>query len=83
MRQARISSLHRTDQRIDHLTLNTISEMAGISDILKAAPAIRNFLIFRQRIGDERKDTKIFTKGFCQRLRGFMARFAISVLQLV
>ena len=44
VRQLWIGRAQRSDQRIHHLALDAVVEMAGIRDVLEAAPAIGNFL---------------------------------------
>ena len=55
VREARIGGPHRGDQRIDHLALDAIGEMARVGDILEAAPAVGNFLVLGERVGDQRE----------------------------
>ena len=60
MRETRMRVLYSTHQSIDHFTFNAVRQMAGVSNVLKTAPAVRDFFVFAQRIGDERKRTQIF-----------------------
>jgi hypothetical protein len=55
VRQLRIRGAHGCDQGIDHFALDAIIKIARVGDVGKTAPAVGNFLILRQRVGDERK----------------------------
>jgi hypothetical protein len=59
MRQARIGGAHRLHQRIDHLALDAVGEMARIRDVLEPAPAVGNFLVLGERVGDQRAQHRI------------------------
>ena len=73
VRQLRIGRANRTHQRIDHLALDAVVQMARIRDVLEAAPAIGNLLVLGERIGDERKGPLIGLEGLRQRLRRRLA----------
>ena len=83
MRQFRIGRAHRADQRIHHLALDAVVQMPGIRDILEAAPAVGDFLVLGERVGDQRKGALIGLEGFRQRLRRRLALFAVAVLQQI
>ena len=83
MRQFRIGRAHRGDQRIHHLALDAVVEMAGIRDILEAAPAVGDFLVLGERVGDQRKGALIGLEGLRQRVRRRLALLAGAVLQQV
>ena len=83
MRQSRIGRAHRTDQRIHHLALDAVVEMAGIRDVLEAAPAVGNLLVLGERVGDQRKGALVGLEGLRQRLRRRLALFRRAVLQQV
>ncbi len=59
MREARIGAAHGGDQRIDDLALDPVGEMPRVGDVPEPAPAVGNFLVLRQRVGDERKGPQI------------------------
>ena len=44
---------------VDDFALDAVREVAGVCNVLKTAPAVRDFFVFAQRIGDERKRTQI------------------------
>ena len=81
MRQPRIRRAHRRDQRIDDFALDPVREMTRIRDVLKTAPAVGDFLILGERVGDQRKGALIGLEGFRQRLRRGLALFRRAVLQ--
>lgn len=83
MRQSRIGCTYRCDQRIDDYTLDTVSEMARVGDVLKAAPAIGNVLILGERVGDQRESALVGLEGFRQRLPGRLALLGRAILQHV
>ena len=83
MRQFWIGRAHRTDQRIDHLALDAIVEMAGIGDVLETAPAIGDLLVLGERIGDQRKGPLVGFEGFRQRLGCRLALLPRAILQQV
>ena len=81
MRQFWIGRAHRGDQRIHHLALDAIVQMAGIRDVLETAPAVRDVLVLGERIGDQRKGALIGLERLCQRFRRRLALGAVTVLQ--
>ncbi len=83
MRQPRIGRADRTHQRIDDLALDAVVEMAGIGDILEAAPAVGNLLVLGERVGDERKGPLVGLERLGQCLPGRLALCAVTVLQQV
>ena len=83
MRQPRIGRAHRADQRIDDLALDPVGEMARIRNILETAPAIGNFLVLGERVGDQRKGPLIGLERLRQRLPRRLAFFTGAVLQQV
>ena len=83
MRQPRIGRANRSHQRIDHLALDAVVEMARIRDVLEAAPAVGDLLVLGERVGDQRKGPLVGLEGFRQRLRGRLALGAVAILQQV
>lgn len=83
MRQARIGFAHRGGERVDDAALDTVGEMAGIGNVLEAAPAVRDFLVLGQRVGDQGEGAQILAEGRGQRLGGAAAHFAIGILQAI
>jgi hypothetical protein len=68
MRQARVGGAHGFHQRIDHLALDAVGEVAGIGDVLEAAPAVGNFLVLGERVGDQREECARCPEGLGERL---------------
>ena len=66
---------------IDDLALDPVRKMARIRDVLKAAPAVGDFLVLGERIGDQREGALIGLEGFRQRLRRSLALFRGAILQ--
>ena len=53
MRQPRIGAGHRRRQRVDHLALDPIGEVARIGDVGELAPAVGDLLVLDQRVHDQ------------------------------
>ena len=83
MRQFWIGRAHRPHQRIDDLALDAVVQMARVRNICKSAPAIGDFLVLGERIGDERKSPLVGLEGLGQRFRRGLALRPIAVLQQV
>ena len=80
MRQARIGGAHGGDQRVHHLGLDAIGEVARIGDVPEAAPAIRDLLVLGERVGDQRELAQIVLEYNAERLRGLFARLLLLIL---
>ena len=83
VRQARIGLAHGGDERLDDLGLDPVREVARIGDVLEAAPAVRDLLVLRQRVGDEREGAQVRLEHLGERLGGVPAERSVGVLQLV
>ena len=59
VRQARIGVAHGGGQRIDHLALDAVGEVARIGDVLEAAPAVGDLLVLGERVGDQREEAEV------------------------
>ena len=79
VRQFRIGRAHGGDQRLHHFRLDAVGEMARVGDILEAAPAVGDFLVLGERIGDQRERAQIFLEGLGQRFRGGLALLAVGI----
>ncbi len=55
--------------------------MTRIRDVLKAAPAVGNFLVLGERVGDQRKSALVGLEGFRQRLCGRLTLVRRAILQ--
>ena len=82
MRKTRIGVGYRLNQRIDNFALDAIGQVAGISDVFELTPAVGNFLIFDQRVDDQREDPLIRAQRRGERLGGGAAHIFVAVLQL-
>ena len=80
MRQPRIGGAHRRDQRIDHLALDPVRQMPLVGDVGEAAPAVGDFLVLGERVGDQRELRHVVLEGVRERLRRGFALFAVAVL---
>ncbi len=83
MRQSRIGLAHRLDQRIDHFGLDAVRQMPRGGNVLEAAPAVGDFLVLGERVGDQRELAKIFLERIGERLRGGLALLLVAVLHEV
>ena len=57
--------------------------MARIGDVLEAAPAVGDFLVLGERVGDQREGAQVGPEGLRQGLGSGLARLRVGVLQLV
>ena len=82
MRKARIGVGHRRRQRVDHLALDPIGEMARIGDVGELAPAVGDLLVLDQRVHDQGEQPDVGAERLGQRGGGGLARAAVGILQL-
>ena len=80
MREARIGGAHGGHQRIDDLALDPVGKMPCVGDVAKTAPAIGNFLVLRQRVGDQRKCSQIFLQADAKGDRRLFTGFFVLIL---
>ncbi len=59
VREPRIGGAHRRDQRVDHLALDAVRQMARVGHVLEAAPAVGDLLVLGERVGDQREQAEI------------------------
>ncbi len=83
VRQARIGVANGGGERIHDAFLDAVGQVAGIGDVLEAAPAVGDFLVLGQRVGDQREGAQILAEGRGQRLGRLPAHLAVGVLQPV
>jgi hypothetical protein len=83
MRQFRIGRTHGGDQGLHHFGFDAVREMARVGNVLEATPAIGNFLVLRQRIGDQREGTQIFLERLGEHFGGGLALLAVGVLKQI
>jgi hypothetical protein len=55
--------------------------MAAVGDVIEATPAIGNFLVLGERVGDQREGAQVLFECVGQRQAGLLALFAVGVLQ--
>ena len=78
-----IGRAHGGDQRVDHLLLDPVGEMARVGDVDEAAPAVGNLLVLGQRVGDQREQPHIVLEHLRQSLGGLAALVAVLIEQPV
>src|SRR5262249_36972401 len=83
MRKPRISGTHCFDQRLHYLALDPVRKMTRVGDVLEAAPAIRNLLVLRKRVGDQSERPQIFLEGLGQCFGSRLAFLAVGILQQI
>ncbi len=65
MGEPRIIVADRLRQRVDDRWLDAVRQMARFRDVREAAPAVRDFLVLGERVGDQREDAQVFAEGLC------------------
>ena len=80
VRQPRIGLAHRRHQRVHHLGLDAVGEMARLRDVGEAAPAVGNLLVLGERVGDQREEPQVLLEGLGQRLGRGLALLRVGVL---
>jgi hypothetical protein len=83
MGQPRVGLADGGDQRLHHLALNPVGEMARIRHVLEAAPAVGDLLVLGEGVRDEREGAKIGLEGLGQGVGGIPAQGLVRVLKLV
>ena len=81
--EARIGLLHGGHQRIHHLALDPVRQVAGIRHILEPAPAVADLLVLGQHIGDEGEGALVGAQGRGDGLGGLLADGGLLVLHQV
>nr|WP_255608336.1 hypothetical protein [Methylosinus sp. Sm6] len=80
MRELGMGGDDARNQRLDHLGLDAIGEMARVGDIVKAAPAVGNLLVLGERVGHQREDAQIGLQRRAHRQRRLAPHVLIRVL---
>ena len=83
MRKAWIGVFHRLGECVHHFPLDAVGKVAAVGNILKTAPAIGDFLVLGERVGDQRECAQIGGKSLCQCIGGFFTHGPIGVLKHV
>ncbi len=83
VRQARIGLLHGRHQRLHRFAFDAIGEVARIRHVLETAPAIGDFLVLRERVGDEREVAQVCRQRLGEGLGGVLAHGLVGILHLV
>ena len=83
MRQPRISGPHGSDQSVHDFALNPVRQVTLVGDIGKAAPAVGNFLVFGESVGDQRELLHVVLERFRKRLERQPALFSGAILQQI
>jgi len=68
MREPRIGSPHRLDQGLHHLGFHPIRQVPSVRDVSKTAPAIRDLLVLRENVGNQREAAQVLLEGLGERL---------------
>jgi hypothetical protein len=83
VRQPRIGGAHRGHERIHHFALDPVRQMPIVGDVGEAAPAVGDFLVLCQRVGDQRELLDMVLERCRQRLGSGLALLAGAVLQQI
>ncbi len=83
VRQSWIALAHRRDQRIDDLVLDKICQIARGDRSREAAPAVLDFLVLGERVGDQREGARVLAQHLADRLRRLAADFRVLVGQQI
>ena len=83
VRQARIGVANGGGERIHDLFLDAVRQVARIGDVLEAAPAVGDFLVLGERVGDQREGSEVLAEGRGQRFGRLPAHLAVGILQPV
>ena len=83
MGETRRRGLHGRDQRVHHLVLHPVAEIAGGDRPLESAPLVLDLLVLGQRVGDEREGAHVLAEHGAQRLRRLLAHLAVLVREQV
>ena len=81
MRQLRVGRAHGRDQRLHHLRLDAVRQMARVGHVLEAAPTVGNLLVLGERIGDQRERAQVLLEGDGERFRRRAPLLAVDVHQ--
>ena len=73
VRQLRVRRAHRRDQRLHHLGLDAVGEVARGGRVGEAPPAVGDLLVLRQRVGDQREQPDVVAERFCDGFRAGLA----------
>ena len=83
MGETRRRGLDRGDQRVHHVVLDPVVEIARGDRPLEAAPFVLDRLVLGERVGDEREGAHILAEHGAERLRRLLARRRVLVRQQV
>ena len=81
MRQARVGVGDGGDQRVDHLALDPVGEMARVGDVGELAPAVGDLLVLGERVGDQRKEAQVGAERGGEGVRRRLALRLVRVLE--
>jgi hypothetical protein len=83
VRQPRIGGAHGLDQRHHHLGLDPIRQVARVGNVGEAAPAVGDFLVLGENIGDQGEGPQLRLEGGGERLRRRPAYLFVPILQQI
>ena len=83
MRKLRVGITHGADQRVDHVVLDIIHQVAHGDRPLEFAPVVLDRFVLRQRVGDMGEDTKICAEDLADRPGRVLPDLALGVGQEV
>ena len=79
--EPRIGLAHRRLQRIDDFALDRVVEVAAVGDVLEAVPAVGDFLVLGQHIGDVGEQPLVVVRASCRAPLNAASRFVSSLIR--
>jgi hypothetical protein len=83
VRDARVRATHRLHERSNNFRLDAVRQVAGIGNIGKAAPPIRDLLVLGEDVQGQRERPQVRLEHFRQCLRGCLAHLGAWALQQI
>ena len=83
MGEAGRRGLDGRDQRVHHLVLHPVAEIARGDRPLEAAPLVLDLLVLGQRVGDEGEGAHVLAEHAAERLRRFLPHLPVLVREQV
>src|SRR5215831_2721731 len=83
MRQSRVALVYGRYQRVDHLVLNKVRQVARRDRAWELTPAILDFLVFGEGVGDQGKSSGILSQYLADGQRRLAPDLRITVGQQV
>ncbi len=83
VRQPAVLAAHGGDQRLDHVVLDLVGEVAQRDRLGVAPPLVVDLLVLGERVGDQREQPDVLAENLAQRLGGLAPHRAVAVAEPV